>query len=62
MAVPLQTQDRAGEPLSVTGQQDLLIDVLFPDDVRVLLSKEKVPSLVDADHEVERFGSAYGPG
>lgn len=62
LAVPLQTQDRAGEPLSVTGQQDLLIDVLFPDDVRVLLSKEKVPSLVDADHEVERFGLAHGPG
>ncbi|HNN96346.1 MAG TPA: hypothetical protein PKI03_28920, partial [Pseudomonadota bacterium] len=62
LAIPLQTQDRAGEPLSVTGQQDLLIDVLFPDDVRVLLSKEKVPSLVDADHEVERFGLAHGPG
>jgi hypothetical protein len=58
----LSTVDRAGEALSVTGRQDLLIDVLFPDDVRVLLSKEKVPSLPDADHEVERFGLAHGPG
>lgn len=62
LPVPLSTVDRAGEALSVTGQQDLLIDVLFPDDVRVLLSKEKVPSLPDADHEVERFGLAHGPG
>lgn len=62
LPVPLSTVDRAGEALSVTGQQDLLIDVLFPDDVRVLLSKEKVPSLADADHEVERFGLAHGPG
>ena len=62
LSVSLQTTDRAGEPLTLTGQQDLLIDVLFPDDVRVLLSKEKVPSLPDADHEVERFGLSHGPG
>lgn len=62
LPVPLNTSDRAGEPLSITGQQDLLVDVLFPDDVRVLLSKEKVPSLADADHEVERFGLPHGPG
>ena len=62
LPVPLSTTDRAGEPMTVGGQQDLLVDVLFPDDVRVLLSKEKVPSLPDADHEIERFGLPHGPG
>jgi len=62
LPVPFNTTDRAGEPLTLGGQQDLLVDVLFPDDVRVLLSKEKVPSLADADHEVERFGLPHGPG
>lgn len=59
---PLQITDRAGEQMTVAGQQDLLIDVIFPDDVRVLLSKDKVPSEADAEHEVERFALPHGPG
>lgn len=59
---PLETVDRAGEALKVANQQDLLVDVLFEDDVRVLLSKEKSPSEPDARHEVERLGLAHGPG
>jgi hypothetical protein len=59
---PLSTSDRAGEPLQIAGQQDLLIDVLFPNDLRVLLSKEKFPSEADARHEVERLGLSHGPG
>lgn len=59
---PLQTVDRAGEPISVDKDRELLIDVLFPDDVRVLLSKEKFPSEPDARYEVERLGVVHGPG
>lgn len=64
LPAPLSTLDRAGEPLSVADTQELLIDVLFPDDVRLLLSKEKFPSEPDARHEVERLGPlvAHGPG
>jgi hypothetical protein len=59
---PLKTSDRAGEALQVGDKQDLLIDVLFEDDVRVLLLKDKFPSEGDARHEVERLGLAHGPG
>lgn len=59
---PLSTLDRAGEPLTVDKDRELLIDVLFADDVRVLLSKEKFPSEPDARYEVERLGVLHGPG
>lgn len=62
LPAPLDTTDRSSEPVRVSGQQDLLIDVLFDDDLRVLLSKEKFPSETDACHEVERLGLAHGPG
>jgi hypothetical protein len=62
LPAPLDTVDRAGEPLRIEAKQDLLIDVLFDDDVRVLLSKDKFPSEGDARHEVERLGLAHGPG
>jgi hypothetical protein len=62
LAQPLQTVDRAGEPISVDKDRELLIDVLFSDDVRVLLSKEKFPSEPDARYEVERLGVVHGPG
>jgi hypothetical protein len=59
---PFVTTDRAGEALRINAQQDLLIDVLFEDDLRVLLSKDKFPSEGDARHEVERLGLLHGPG
>jgi hypothetical protein len=59
---PLSTLDRAGEALTVDKDRELLIDVLFADDVRVLLSKEKFPSEPDARYEVERLGVLHGPG
>lgn len=62
LAQPLQTLDRAGEPISIDKDRELLIDVLFGDDVRVLLSKEKFPSEPDARYEVERLGVVHGPG
>lgn len=62
LTLPYATLDRAGQPLSVSREQDLLIDVLVEDDVRVLLSKEKFPSEPDARYEVERLGLPHGPG
>lgn len=62
LPTPLSISDRAGEPIQVASQQDLLIDVLFEDDLRVLLSKDKFPSEGDARHEVERLGLLHGPG
>lgn len=62
LPLPLSILDRSGQPLSVSKEQELLIDVLFDDDVRVLLSKEKFPSEPDARYEVERLGLPHGPG
>ena len=58
----LTTTDRAGEPLQVAKDQELLVDVLFADDLRVLLSKDKFPSEPDARREIERVGLPHGPG
>ena len=62
LSLPLSTLDRSGLPLTVSKDQELLIDVLFDEDVRVLLSKEKFPSEQDARYEVERLGLPHGPG
>lgn len=62
LPLPLSILDRSAQPLSVSKEQELLIDVLFDDDVRVLLSKEKFPSEPDARYEVERLGLPHGPG
>lgn len=59
---PLMTSDRSGEPLQVAKDQELLVDVLFADDLRVLLSKDKFPSEPDARREIERVGLPHGPG
>lgn len=59
---PLSTVDRSGEPLQVSKDQELLIDVLFADDLRVLLSKDKFPAEPDARREIERVGLPHGPG
>lgn len=60
--LPQSVTDRAGQPLALSAKQDLYLDVLFPDDLRVLLSKDKFPSEPDARHEVERLGLPTGPG
>lgn len=62
LTLPFATLDRSGQPLTVNTEQELLIDVLLSDDVRVLLSKEKFPSEPDARYEVERLSLPHGPG
>jgi len=61
LRLPLTTTDRAGQSVTIGAGQELLIDVLFDDDVRVLLSKEKFPSEADAAHDVERLRLPRGP-
>lgn len=58
---PPSLLDRAGRKMTLAAEQELLIDVLFEDDLRVLLSKDKFPSEADARYEVERLGLAHGP-
>lgn len=62
IAAPVAVPDRAGEPITIQPDRELVIDVLFPDDLRVLLLKSKFPSEPDARHEVERVGLPLGPG
>lgn len=62
IAAPFSTLDRAGQAITLGSTQEILIDVRFPEDVRVLLGKDKFPSEPDARHEVERLGFSHGPG
>ncbi len=62
LPAPLSLADRAGESVTIPPEKELLIDVLFPEDLRVLLSRDKFPSEPDARHEVDRLGLPAGPG
>ncbi len=48
--------DRAGEPLALAPDSMIAIDVLYPDELVALLSREKFASLADATHEIEQLG------
>ena len=61
-ALALAQRDRAGQPLALAPQTELLLQVVFPDDVRVLLSKDKFPAEADAARDVARLGLPQGPG
>ncbi|MCS6915827.1 MAG: hypothetical protein RMK29_02825 [Myxococcales bacterium] len=61
LPVPLVHRDRAGEPITLYADAELLLRVRFPDDVRVLLLKSKFPSEPDASHELRRLGLPAGP-
>lgn len=62
LALPMTVRDRAGERLRLEPQTELRVQVAFPDDLRVLLSKEKFPAESDAAREVARLGLPLGPG
>ncbi|MDB4967726.1 MAG: hypothetical protein JWN44_3415 [Myxococcales bacterium] len=57
-----ELRDRMGEPLTVAGSQNVVVDVDHPGELKVYLSKDKLPSLADARHELERMQLEPSPG
>jgi hypothetical protein len=57
-----QLRDRMGEPLTVAADQNVVVDVAYPGELKVYLSKDKFPSLADAHHELDRMGLTPSPG
>jgi hypothetical protein len=55
-------RDRMGEPLAVAPTQPVVVDVDYPGELKVYLSKDKFPSLADARHELERLQLQPSPG
>jgi hypothetical protein len=51
-----ELRDRMGEPLAVRPDQNVVVDVVYPGELKVYLSKDKIPSLADARHELDRIG------
>ncbi|HEX9103074.1 MAG TPA: hypothetical protein VF997_12770 [Polyangia bacterium] len=58
----VELRDRMGEPLAVAPAQSVVVDVVYPGELKVYLSKEKLPSLADARHELDRVGLAPSAG
>lgn len=58
----VQLRDRMGEPLAVASDQSVVVDVDYPGQLKVYLSKEKLPSLADARHELDRMGLTPSAG
>jgi len=57
-----ELRDRMGEPLAVRPDQNIVVDVEYPGELKVYLSKDKFPSLADAHHELDRMGLVPSPG
>jgi hypothetical protein len=51
-----------GETLNVPASQNIVVDVAHPGELKVYLSKDKLPSLADARHELERMQLQPSPG
>ncbi len=56
-----ELRDRMGEPLTLTPEQKLVVDVDYPGELKVYLSKDKFPSAADALHELDRLQLAPRP-
>lgn len=54
--------DRMGEPITVAAGEPVLVDVDYPGELTLWLSKDKYPSLADARHELARLKLAPSPG
>lgn len=58
----VQLRDRMGEPLAVAADQTVVVDVAYPGELKVYESKDKLPSLADARHELDRLGLSPSAG
>lgn len=50
-----ELQDRRGAALKVTPETSVVVDVAYPGQLSLWLSRDKYPSLTDARHELERM-------
>lgn len=57
-----ELRDRMGEPLTVGADELVTVDVDYPGELKLFLSKDKFPSLLDARHELERMQLTPSPG
>ncbi len=57
-----ELRDRMGEPISVGPDSNVVVDVEYPGELKVYLSKDKLPSLADARHELDRMTLAPNAG
>jgi hypothetical protein len=55
-------RDRMGEPMTVASDDPLVVDVEYPGELKVYLTKDKFPSLADAKHELEKMQLAPSAG
>jgi hypothetical protein len=55
-ADPVELRDRAGEPIRVAQNENILIDVAFPGELKVYSSRDKYPSAPEALKELARLG------
>jgi hypothetical protein len=53
---------RMGEPITVRPDDTVVVDVAYPNELKVYLSKDKFPSLADARHELDRMQLAPSQG
>jgi hypothetical protein len=57
-----ELRDRMGATLTVRPNDNVVVDVTYPGELKVYLSKDKLPSLADARHELDRLGLSPSPG
>jgi hypothetical protein len=50
------------EPVTVAADAPIVVDVDYPGELKVWLSKDKYPSLADARHELDRLKLSPSPG
>jgi hypothetical protein len=49
-------RDRMGAPITVGPDQNVVVTVAYPGELKVYLGKDRFPSLADARHELDRMG------
>ena len=57
-----ELRDRMGATVTVRPSDNVVVDVTYPGELKVYLSKDKLPSLADARHELDRMGLSPSAG
>jgi hypothetical protein len=59
---PPALTDRTGAPVNLASDDQIIVDVAFPHELKIYLPQEKFPSLQDAQHELDRLGLSPSAG